>query len=221
MRATEARNVLVVGDLHEPFCKDGYLEFCQEQYDTWNCTDVVFIGDIIDNHYTSYHEIDIEAEYTGKQELEYAIKKIARWKQVFEKATVILGNHDRMIMRRSQTSLIPSKWIKSYKEVLEVPNWEFVDRLVIDGVQYIHGEAGTARTKCRADMMNTVQGHLHTQTYIEHYVGQNFRVFGMQVGCGIDHDSYAMAYAKRGKKPSIACAVVLGGTTPINLLMPL
>lgn len=221
MRETEARNVLVVGDLHEPFCKDGYLEFCQEQYDTWNCTDVVFIGDIIDNHYTSYHEIDIEAEYTGKQELEYAIKKIARWKQVFEKATVILGNHDRMIMRRSQTSLIPSKWIKSYKEVLEVPNWEFVDRLVIDGVQYIHGEAGTARTKCRADMMNTVQGHLHTQTYIEHYVGQNFRVFGMQVGCGIDHDSYAMAYAKRGKKPSIACAVVLGGTTPINLLMSL
>ena len=221
MRETEARNVLVIGDLHEPFCKDGYLEFCQKQYDTWNCTDVVFIGDIIDNHYTSYHEIDIEAEYTGKQELEYAIKKIARWKQVFEKATVILGNHDRMIMRRSQTSLIPSKWIKSYKEVLEVPNWDFVDRLVIDGVQYIHGEAGTARTKCRADMMNTVQGHLHTQTYIEHYVGQNFRVFGMQVGCGIDHDSYAMAYAKRGKKPSIACGVVLGGTTPINLLMPL
>ena len=75
MRETDARNVLVVGDLHEPFCKDGYLEFCQEQYDTWNCTDVVFIGDIIDNHYTSYHEIDIEAEYTGKQELEYAIKK--------------------------------------------------------------------------------------------------------------------------------------------------
>ena len=92
-------------------------------------------------------------------------------------------------MRKAQTSLIPSKWIKSYKEVLEVPNWNFVDRLEIDGVQYIHGEAGTARTKCRADMMNTVQGHLHTQCYIEHYVGQNFRVFGMQVGCGINHDS--------------------------------
>ena len=65
--------------------------------------------------------------------------------------SVILGNHDRMIMRKAQTSLIPSKWIKSYKEVLEVPNWDFVDRLEIDGVQYIHGEAGTARTKCRAD----------------------------------------------------------------------
>ena len=61
MRETDARNVLVVGDLHEPFCKDGYLEFCQEQYDTWNCNQVIYIGDIIDNHYTSFHEIDIEA----------------------------------------------------------------------------------------------------------------------------------------------------------------
>ena len=221
MREADTRNVLVVGDLHEPFCLDGYLEFCQEQYNTWNCTDVVMIGDIIDNHYTSFHEIDIEAEYTGKQELEYAINKIARWYKAFPDATVILGNHDRMIMRKAQTSLIPSKWIKSYKEVLEVPNWDFVDRLEIDGVQYIHGEAGTARSKCRADMQNTIQGHLHTQCYIEHYCGQNFRVFGMQVGCGIDHDSYAMAYAKRGKKPAIACGVVLGGTIPINLLMPL
>ena len=222
MREKEVRNVLVIGDLHEPFCLDGYLEWCLEQYEYYGCNEVVFIGDIIDNHYSSFHEIDIEAEYTGKQELEVAIKKIARWYKAFPEASVILGNHDRMIMRKAQTSLIPSKWIKSYKEVLEVPNWNFVDRLVIDGVQYIHGEAGTSRSKCRADMMNTVQGHLHTQCYIEHYVGQNFRVFGMQVGCGINHDSYAMAYAKRGKKPAIGCAVILNnGTLPINLLMPL
>ena len=82
MRETETRNVLVIGDLHEPFCKDGYLEFCQEQYDTWNCNQVIYIGDIIDNHYTSFHEIDIEAEYTGKQELEYAIKKLLGWKKI-------------------------------------------------------------------------------------------------------------------------------------------
>jgi hypothetical protein len=88
-------------------------------------------------------------------------------------------------------------------------------------VQYIHGEGGTARAKCKADMMSTVQGHLHTQCYIEWAVGMKFRVFGMQVGCGIDHESYAMAYAKAGKKPAIGCAVVLGGKTAINCLMDL
>ena len=71
-------------------------------------------------------------------------------------------------------------------------------------------------------MMNTVQGHLHTQCYTEHYVGKKFRVFGTQVGCGIDHDSYAMAYAKYGKKPAIGCAVILNnGKLPINVLMHL
>jgi metallophosphoesterase superfamily enzyme len=158
----------------------------------------------------------------GADELEFAIKRIARWYKTFPEATVIIGNHDRIIMRKAQTSAIPSKWIKSYKEVLEVPNWEFVERFVQDNVQYIHGEGGTARTKCRADMMNTVQGHLHTQCFTEHYVGQKYRVFGTQTGCGIDHESYAMAYAKYGKKPAIGAVVVANnGTLPINLLMEL
>ncbi len=221
MRKQESSNVLVIGDLHEPFCLDAYLDFCKEQYYKFNCNEVVFIGDIIDNHYSSYHETDPDG-LSGGVELDLAIQRIARWYKVFPKATVIIGNHDRMIMRKAQTSDIPKKWIKSYKEVLEVPRWKFTERYVKDNVQYIHGEGGTARTKCRADMMNTVQGHLHTQCYTEHYVGKKFRVFGTQTGCGIDHDSYAMAYAKYGKKPAVGCAVVLNnGTLPVNLLMSL
>ena len=220
-RKYSKNNVLVIGDIHEPFTLDGYLEFCLEQYHKHECNEVVFIGDIIDNLYASYHETPTCA-MGGDNELELAIKKLAKWYEAFDKATVIIGNHDRLIMRKAQTSNIPSKWIKSYKEVLEVPNWNFTERYVKDDVQYIHGEGGTARTKCRADMMHTVQGHLHTQCYIEHYVGQNFRVWGMQVGTGINHESYAMAYAKAGKKPAVACAVVKdNGTLPINILMPL
>lgn len=220
-RKYSKNNVLVIGDIHEPFTLDGYLEFCLEQYHKHECNEVVFIGDIIDNLYASYHETPTCA-MGGDNELELAIKKLAKWYEAFDKATVIIGNHDRLIMRKAQTSNIPSKWIKSYKEVLEVPNWNFTERYVKDDVQYIHGEGGTARTKCRADMMHTVQGHLHTQCYIEHYVGQNFRVWGMQVGTGINHESYAMAYAKAGKKPAVACAVVKdNGSLPINILMPL
>lgn len=221
LRKQEGSNILVIGDLHEPFCLDAYLEFCKKQYDKFNCNEVVFIGDIIDNHYSSYHESNPDG-MGGGDELDLAIERIARWYEAFPKATVIIGNHDRIIMRKAQTSDIPKKWIKSYKEVLNTPKWNFVERYVKNNVQYIHGEGGTARTKCRADMMNTVQGHLHTQCYTEHYVGQNYRVFGTQVGCGIDHESYAMAYAKYGKKPAVGCAVVLdNGTLPINLLMSL
>ena len=221
LRKHETRNVLVIGDLHEPFCLKQYLNFCVLQYEKYNCSDVVFIGDIIDNHYSSYHETNPDG-LSGGDELALAIKKIALWYKAFPKAKVVIGNHDRMVMRKSKTGNIPMAWIKSYKEVLNTEGWDFVERWEQDGVQYIHGEGGTARSKCRSDMMNTVQGHLHTQCYTEHYVGKKFRVFGMQVGCGIDHDSYAMAYAKYGKKPAVACAVILEqGTIPINLLMPL
>ena len=212
--------VLVIGDLHEPFNLDGYLQHCKDAYNNYNCNKVVFIGDIIDSHYSSYHETDPDG-MGGGEELELAINKLNNWYNAFPDADITIGNHDRIIMRKAFSSSIPKRWLKEYKEVLETPKWNFTDRVVIDGVQYVHGEGGTARTKCRADMMSTVQGHLHTQCYTEWYVGQNFRIFGMQVGCGIDHDSYAMAYAKRGKKPAISCGVVIGGHTPINILMNL
>jgi predicted phosphodiesterase len=217
---SKKKRILVIGDLHEPFCLDGYLKFCKKTYRDYSCDHVVFIGDVIDNHYSSYHETDADG-MGGRDELELAIHKISKWYKAFPVADVTIGNHDRMIMRKAKTSSIPTKWIKDYKDVLGVPGWNFVDRVVYDNVQYIHGEAGTARMKCRADMMSTVQGHLHTQCYTEWYVGQNFKVFGTQVGCGIDHDSYAMAYAKRGKKPAIGCAVVINGQAVINKLMNL
>ena len=212
--------VLAIGDIHAPVEVEDYLKHCKETYENYNCNKVVFIGDIIDNHYSSYHETDADG-LGGLDELELAIERIAKWYKAFPNADITIGNHDRIIMRKAQTSNIPTRWIKEYKDVLNTPNWNFTDRVVYDNVQYIHGEGGTAHAKCRADMMSTVQGHLHTQCYVQHFVGQNYKIFGMQIGCGIDHDSYAMGYAKRGKKPAIACGVVINGTDAINILMDL
>lgn len=212
--------VLVIGDLHAPFDLDEYFDHCVSVYERYNCNRVVFIGDVIDNHYSSYHETDANG-MGGLEELELAIDRLRRWYHRFPDADVTIGNHDRIIMRKAQSSAVPSKWIREYKEVLETPTWNFVTSVDIDGVHYVHGEAGTARTKCRADMRSTVQGHLHTQAYTEYYVGANSRIFGCQVGCGIDHEAYAMAYAKAGKKPAIGCAVVIGGRTAVNELMVL
>lgn len=219
-RVNGQHTVLCIGDLHAPFDLDEYFEFCSGVADECNPTQIVFIGDVIDNHYASYHETDPDG-MGGRDELDLAIDRLQRWYERFPDAYVTIGNHDRMVMRKSQTSHIPRRWIKSYAEVLGTPGWYFTDRVDIDGVQYIHGEAGTARTKCRADMMSTVQGHLHTQAYVDWAVGRRFRVFGMQVGCGIDFSSYAMAYAKSGKKPAIGCGIIINGKTAINRMMEL
>ena len=180
---------------------------------------MVFIGDILDNHYASYHETDPNG-MSGGTELDYAISQVTKWADAFPIADVIIGNHDRIIMRKAFSSSVPMEWIRSYNEVLGT-DWDWSERVVYDNVQYVHGEGGTARTKAKNDMMSTVSGHIHTQAYCEWLVGRNFRVFGMQVGCGIDADSYAAAYARHFKRQAIGCGVVLGGHTAFNCLMEL
>lgn len=219
-KAKTGKNVLVIGDLHEPFCLDDYLKHCVETYSKYKCNEVVFIGDIIDNHASSYHETDPDGHSAG-QELKMAIQRIRQWYDAFPKATVIIGNHDRLIMRKAYSSGLSKMWIKDYAEVLGTPGWNFVESIEIDDVLYIHGEGGTAKARVRRDLQSIVQGHLHSQAYVEWCVGAKFKLFGMQVGCGIDHKSYAMAYGKEGPKPAIACGVVIQGETPINIMMNL
>ena len=214
------KNVLVIGDLHLPFCLDNYLEHCVETYNKYKCDEVVFIGDIIDNHASSYHETDPDGHSAG-QELKMAIQRIKQWYQAFPKATVIIGNHDRLIMRKAYSSGLSKMWIKDYAEVLGTPGWNFTESIEIDDVLYIHGEGGTARQRARRDLQSVVQGHLHTQAYVDWVVGSKFKIFGCQVGCGIDHKTYAMTYAKEFAKPAIGCAVILNGKTVFNEMMDL
>jgi hypothetical protein len=213
------KRILVIGDLHAPFIQDGYLEFCQHIYNIYNCNHTIFIGDIIDNHYSSYHETDPNA-MGGGDELSAAIRKLKPWKESFKKADVIIGNHDRMIMRRAFSSAIPKQWIKSYNDVLGT-KWNWQDRIVYDNVQYVHGEGGTARTRAKNDMFSTCQGHIHTQAYVDWTVGTHKKIFGMQVGCGLDRESYAAAYAKNFKKQAIGVGIVIGGHTAFNCMMNL
>jgi hypothetical protein len=157
----------------------------------------------------------------GEQELDMAISRLQRWHEAFPVADVIIGNHDRMVMRKAQSSSIPTRWIKAYKEVLGTPGWDFVTKVIYDKVQYLHGEGGMARSRAAKDLMSTVQGHLHTKCFVEWQIGAGLKIFAMQVGCGIDAESYAMAYAKDYGNPAIACGVVLNGKVAINEVMSL
>ena len=212
-------NILIIGDLHAPFTLPKYLEFCLEQQKKYQCGKVIFIGDIIDNHYSSYHESDPDGMSAG-DELDRAIKDIQKYYEAFPTATVIIGNHDRLVHRKAFSGGVSKRWIKEYKDVLNVPNWDFVEGIELFNVNINHGEGGTARTKMKKELQSQIQGHLHSDFYIEYIVGKNFRIFGVQVGCGVDHHSYAMAYGKNFKKPAIGCGVLLNkGTLPIIIPM--
>lgn len=219
--AKNGGGVLEIGDLHEPFCLDEYLEFCIEQKKKYKTEKVIFIGDIIDNHFASYHETDPDG-LSALDELNIAIDRIRKWRDSFPEAIVIIGNHDRLVMRKAYTAGISKKWIKTYKEVLETPKWDFVEEHILYDNLYVHGEQGTAIARAKSDLISTIQGHRHTEAYTNFVVGKNFKLFGKQVGCGIDKKSYAMAYAKAGKKPAIGVGITLEyGKLPFNVMMDL
>lgn len=211
------RRVLVIGDLHAPFIRKGYLEHCIKVKAQYNCDTIVFIGDVIDNHYSSYHETDPNG-LGGATELELAIEMLKPWYQAFPNAYIMIGNHDRLIMRKAQSSDVPRQWIRTYSEVLQTPGWIFTESIDIDNVNYNHGEGGTARNKAKNNLESTVQGHIHTQAYIEFFVGKKSKIFGMQVGCGVDDTAYAMAYGKHFKKQAISCGTVINGRPYLELM---
>ncbi len=215
----KTKNVLIIGDLHCPFEIPNYLKFCKLVYKKYKCNKVIFIGDIIDSHASSFHESDPDG-YSAGDELYHAKKHLKEWYKAFPKADVILGNHCRIVARKAMSAGLSKHWVRSLREVLELPNWSFHTKIVLDGVLYIHGEGVTARTKALRVGKSVVQGHRHTEGYVWHNQTYGCANFGMQVGTGIDIESYAFAYAKDHPDPIISCGVVLeNGTMPIFIPM--
>lgn len=217
-------NILVIGDTHEPFSQEGYLEHCREVQERFDCGTVVHIGDVIDNHFSSYHEIEPQG-LGADDELDRAISRVKDWGYTFPEVRVCIGNHDRVVHRKAKTAGLSSKWIKDFHEVFGLDGWTFDESHMIHGVLFEHGNGRSgykaALDKALHKRVSVVQGHIHTQGSVMYSESQWDRMFGMQVGCGIDENTYAMAYAQDFPKSFIrSCGVILNrGELPIVVPM--
>lgn len=216
-------NRLVIADLHAPFILDGYLDFCKDLQKEYNCPFVTFTGDIIDGHSWSYHESDADGMsvgdelYAAKRQLKYAYK-------LFPEAEITLGNHDLLIARKARTAGLSMHFIRNLGEILEAPKaWNFSHEFIHNDVRYIHGSIGDAFARARDSRMSTVQGHLHSKTFVQYSVSEKDAIWGMQLGAGLDREKYAFEYAKTmTQKPVISAGLVLeNGSLPIIRLMKL
>lgn len=219
-------NVLVIGDLHEPFTLDGYLEHCLKVKDDFNCNEILFIGDLVDNHAVSYHEHDPSGKSPFDEYL-LAIDNLQEWYKAFPVAKVCIGNHDELPLRRVFSTGLPKFWIKSLEQILQAPKeYEFGLHHVIDDVFYTHGTGlsgdGAAMKIADKNRQSAVIGHLHSISNIKYSASYKDIIFGMTVGCGIDYKQYAFNYGRdMPNKPIISCAVVIGGKVPVIVPMEL
>lgn len=207
--------VLDIGDLHNPWVRLGYLQFCQDIYYQWDCDTVVFAGDVVDFHAISFHQK--EPGCPGPlEEYKRALAAVQLWCKVFPKAKVCLGNHDLRVIRRAKSVDIPDIFLKTHRDVWKTPGWKWDYSFIIDDVYYYHGtgQGGLypASNAVRKMLMSCVLGHNHTASGVKYYANPKQRIFACDTGCGIDDKQMAFAYSDDNKQRSIlSCAVIIDG----------
>ena len=214
-------NTLVIGDLHSPFILDGYLDHCIEAYAVYNCKRVMCTGDMLDNHYASFHTPDPDG-YGAGEEVNRAMDMLRPWHDAFPKMKICLGNHDKIVERQAFEAGVPKVWIRSVQKVfkkLKFTGWKFAEDFIEGGILYLHGMGGKAKPRMLREGISIVQGHYHAESHLEYHVTPYEIMFALQVGCGVDIKSYAMAYGKHFTKPVIGCAVILDDYLAIPLPM--
>lgn len=208
----------VIGDTHFPFVRDGYMEFCYDTFKREGVTEVVHIGDIVDQHSWSRHDSEPDA-LSGTHEFELAKQHIANMEDMFGEwdISLVLGNHDLIVHRQMASVGLPgSLLLKSFGQLYNVERWDVCTSKVIDNVEYLHGIGctGTLLTAQRK-RRSCVFGHSHSKADIQTHASWDDRVFGMHVGCGFDDKSYAARYGKESTlKSIISCGIVKDGKHP-------
>ncbi len=217
-------NVLVIGDLHLPWDRTGYLQFCKDLYEEWGCNQAVFIGDVVELHSISFHNKHPECP-APLDEYKAAKIRVQEWYKAFPTAKICCGNHDERILRLARSVSIPEVFMKAYNEVWGTPKWQWAFDWIIDDVYYFHGDGSAgiypACNAMRKMLMSTVMGHCHTASGIKWFANPLRRIFALDTGCGIDDKQMAFAYAKHAKQRSIISAAVIVNGRPYLEIMPI
>ncbi len=147
--------------------------------------------------------------------MEEADKHLKRWFDAFPQQVYLCrGNHDRLPERKALFYGLPDRIIKSFREIWKLPlgwqddfSWEFY------GVRFVHGSGLSGKNAhikaAEQNRQSTVIGHTHSTLAVNYLISERDRIFGCNVGCGVDRHSYAFNYGRELlNKPALGCAVV-------------
>lgn len=208
--------VLAIPDCHIPFHHKDAFKFLVAVKRKYKPTDVVNLGDLEDWHSISMHDHDPDGLSPGMElsELRKGVKPLFK---LFPKMKICTSNHGALPLRRAFKFGLPSELIKSYKDILQMPDgWQIADSWEVDGIVYEHGEAFSGQQgaikSANANMQSTVIGHIHAFAGIQYSANSKHLIFGFNVGCLIDRAAYAFAYGKKIKaKPILGCGIIKNG----------
>lgn len=213
--------ILIFGDLHFPFHRDGAIEFLEAVNNKYKPTKVICTGDEIDNHAMGFHDTDPDNPGAG-EELNQAIGYLKQLYKIFPKVDLVDSNHGSMVFRKAIVSGIPLRCIRSMRDILEAPKtWEWhkdylyrmnngQDLFVTHGLKKDTYKLAEQYGCCVA------QGHYHEDSMIRYSSSPRQLIWGCSVGCLVDDSCLSMEYNKTNmKRPILSCVVITNGIPQI------
>jgi hypothetical protein len=213
---TGEERVLAISDLQIPYEHPEALDFVQAVGEAIDPTEVICVGDEVDQHALSRFDPDPDSDGPGI-ELSTAIEHLEYWYEAFPEVKVCHSNHTQRVYKKAFHNNIPEAYLRPVNDWLEAPDgWQWEDTFEVDGVRYEHGDAQGGMYAARAlavrNRRSTVIGHHHSHATVSYVANDEEMIFGMNTGCLIDFHSLAFKYAKMSAfKPTLGCGVVLEG----------
>lgn len=211
---------LVFSCSHCPCMLADFPDFLADVRRQYRANHAIILGDVADNRILNYWEKNPDLP-GARDEYEEAKQQIAILHKLFPNTDVLIGNHDALPNRQAKTAGIPSWFMKDMSDVWDTPTWRWHPRyhtLEHEGVLYRHGDKGRrgqynpALLNAQRNHKSMVQGHFHALLCVNWEFNDTRGIFGMQVGCGMDHERAEMEYALLyDHKPAIGCGIVIDG----------
>lgn len=200
--------IVCIPDTHFPFHRRGLFKELKAFVKDYQPTRVIHMGDICDFHRSG--RWDPEADAMGfTEEIDASIDLMSQLADMFPKMDLMIGNHDLRPFKTMNREGIPSRFYRSFHESLELPEtWTVHQRLVINGVQYLHGDGvcgqNGAMKMAQKSRMKTVIGHVHGWASVTYSQTNDDLIWAMNCGALIDETAIAFAYAKTKIDRSVA-----------------
>lgn len=205
--------VLVIPDMHHPFCHPDALPFLMAVKARFLPSKFVCLGDEIDAYGFSKYPKDVNVMNAGK-EMEEAIAALIPFYQEFPEMMVCVSNHTIRPHKRMKEAGIPDAWLPKYNTMLNAPDaWVWADHWEIDNVRYMHGDQGKGGkygwvSNTEIYHQSVVVGHWHSKAGVVY----DSAMFNMNAGCLIHRKAKAFDYAwDSHKAPNLGCGIVING----------
>ena len=207
--------ILVIPDLHFPYCHPDSLDFLHKLKVKLNPSRVICLGDELDYHAMSFHDKDPDLNSAGR-ELTLGLGYIDTLHELFPKMDLLESNHGSMAYRKAKHHGMPRHLLKSYNDVLGVSkdDWRWHGELILElpngrKCKFIHGISSNVLAASQACGMSLVQGHHHSLFELRYWNAGDGLNFAITSGCLIDDKQLAFAYNKlQIKRPLIGVTFI-------------